>query len=1722
MSITANNERATSPLASGPAGSHFEGQIGAFYLLSMLSSAPPRGLPGTTIERVALQQANTGRSLDDVIVHAHDLSGNKAVLEIQVKRTITFAPTDPIFRKVVSQIVKAAQREDFLTIRYELAIATTKGSRKVDGAYQDVLTLARQIGDATMFMAQINLAGAANDDMRTFVQTFRNHLQNEGLPDDDATAWQLLRRLQILTFDFTAIGSASEELARERSARILHEDDISRAGALWKNLIELAIDIAKSGGDRMRETLLQSLIPFGFRFAGDRRHAKARAALAEASRLALADIGNRVGNVLLSRQERIAAVYDALDHSCYVEIRGEAGVGKSGVLRLLAEQVSTEGQVIVLSPRRCVPRGWHAMKAQLDFDGTIRDLFVELVNDGGATLFIDNLEFFSEEERLTVIDIVREATSVPGISIIITARHRFGVDEPSWLPLDALNRLGQAVSVEINELSKAEIEQLKVGDPTLIALLANNHPAHQVTRNLFRLARLANQVTTAPWPRTEIDMAEQWWKTADGSEKGRRDRARLLQDAAEQTFHLMDIINVKNHDSEPIDALVKSGTFRDLGIDQVAFYHDVLREWTIANVFYANPNWIDQLNLERPIPAMLARGIELAARMAIERSTDSKTWHSLIERLSPIGAHQSWRRAALLALVRSEAKEAVLQRVSTELQENHALLLRELIRTVLAVEVVAASTAFSSVDIDSTLIPINLNISHGPAWVTLIIWLLSLGEEVPSAAIPEIVELYTTFSISTFGATAITPLTTHSIYKWLRMMEPYDAIFLPENDKQKFWYGLQREQIQSLKTDLRHGFIMFSKSTPELAAEYLNAIMKTENNNELVRNILKMRGTLAQAAPTELAQLTAQALIEKPHSHDDFYKSDYLQKAFTFLDHEFLPVSPAQGPFFELLVNSPKDGLALIHQLVDHAITHGSRGRTPGTNVITLRLSSVERNFPWTQTYFWSRNSNYYCVTSALMALEAWGHCRLDAGEAFETVLADVLGPVGSAAAYLLVAVDLIISHWPKSVEVATEFLGCPELLCIDHTRQVYDHSEIPDFFGINTVQVEPQGAVSLEKLKRRASRQTTLGGLIGRYILIASPQQKDKLVALLNDAAIRLGSFGTEANFGDPEFMVIHALNLTSLTNWPEVEVILKNGSTTTIRHYVSPVAEQQHLQALQDATAENTFDDSMETTISLAIEDPSHLSSEALLAVVTWARRAEKYPAPKSDNSDDDSNSQRMRQEAILTAAMIAIRDGDIALYAEHEKWAKSQLTEVLRTQDDDPAHQIRAGLRFNPTAIAYAGLIYALRHRNTTDDIRMLLEVVAYGNHAASHGFGASALVLESIDTRLPRALLRCAFTGCIVPNQEWDLPQEEITARAERCLQRAKDAVDAEIAWLIDGEPEPQWPSFPKERILRKRGIRLHGGVIADEEMPQTDTPPLTEHVNHQTTALWLRQTRDLLNVNQHLWLCELTKAYMTWTIIANGVEIDEVDRSPYEWNDIFFALVAQCLIGLSFDEIDKLILTPITNLPDRHFFDVIAVFQRSVDGVYFGGGDIQTSIAVNIRTALADRMMKSYKWKHLNGKKGMSIEMHIGPAIAVLFFNDHYIAQSTKCYLYAKGTERIGPFLPLLERMIQSASSPFIALMLLNLLEVAPHSDYLNILVVAGKAWLNVYPDFRPFWIDHCFGRRWCLIIENIRIQFPSTIDSNLPIRSELDSIIAMLISLGIPEASRLEETFGNL
>ena len=1707
--LSARRTKTFTPTRGFPAGDPVNEDVGASYLLALLTGGEPRGLPGMVIDQVELQRASEARPLDDVIVHAHDGSGTTAVLEIQVKREIAFSPADEVFRDVVQQIATAAGRPDFWTSRYELAVATAKISAKIAGPYQDVLTWARQLGSATTFIERINRPGSANDSMRTLVRTFRTHLQEAGARHDDQTVWDLLRRFQILVHDFTAPSSADESRARDRAALALHEDHAAHAATLWTELVELALRVAAAGGDRTRAALLEDFRGRPFQLAGERRHTRARQRLAEASENALADIDDTVGGAVLLRHERLAEVRAALDTGRYVEIRGNSGVGKSGLLKHLARQVSAESRLMVLSPLRTTRRGWFHMRAVIEFDGTAPELLADLAQSGGALLFIDNLNRFAEDERLTVIDLVRAASTVPGVSVVATARAGLGDDETSWLPADALQRLVRANPITIGELSAAEIDELRHAAPQLAPLLADGHPAQHVARNLFRLSRLATS-GAADSQRTEIDMARQWWDTADGPDDGCRERARVVRAVAEGVLAGAGTVTVDDLPPAAVDALVRSESLRDFGSDRVAFRHDVLAEWAVSCLL-SDLGAFNRLPLQLPAPAILARGVELAARSAIERSSDSVAWQQLLERVTREGLHGSWRRAVLLALVRSEAASALLIRASEPLLASHARLLRELIGILQAVDVRPASQLFAALGVDPAVVPPHLNTAHGPAWCSLIMWLLALGDRLPTAAIPDVVSLYLGWSLPILGRDPLTPLLLPWLHRWLNAIEdardpestrPYHAPFAGH---------LDGGNLRDLEEDLRTGFVTFCDRTPALAASYLDAVMRRRHNERAVEAILKFRGRLAEAAPAELAAFTAAALIPPAGDQDGRQRRRVLRRddePFTWTDRHFIPASPAQGPFLELLTHAPQHGLGLIRRLVDHAIAFYTEGQAHGSNAFVVAFPDEPRTFPWVRSYNWSREgaASSFALQSALMALEAWAHKRIEAGEAFETVLGDVLGPGDAPAVYLLVAVDLILSHWPASCHAAAPFLGCPELLVIDSERWSHDVTPVPDVFGLGNPQREPRGQATLQSLKERPSRRASLDqGL--RHLAFAGPEDvRQRVVRLLREAVARLGPYGEDADLGDPAFMAVHAGNLLVPENYTDVEVRLPDGRTAVGKQYVVPEAERRFMERLQSATSAPSTDLRFQLAISDALEDqPS--TPEFAARAAEWAQR----PAARQA---DDENESGLQQQAVVGAAMIAMRDLTGEQRTRHRSWALGAFSAAVQGEDD-PVMRAREGLRFNPTAIAFAGIAYAMAEGVAREEVAALLALVH--KPAAAHGFIAVASTVAAADDRLPEAIVRCAFRASIHAPRRWDGRDEDRAARVLQDRRAVDAAIEAELAWLYDGGAQPPWPALPGVRPRRRRGRPLPRGRGERRFAEAPDRDAQIDRFDSQAAAAWLRGAdpgRD------RAWLPAALGACAEWTWTANGAGLessDDLPRQPHEWNDVYFDLLAHNLAGADDTAVDRRALEPLASLPDESFFDALTRFQRSVDFVHFNNHGLDTTTAVRVRARLAERVRASNSWCWMVRDQSSGVPMDLGPAIATLFFNDYGWTQPPQAYLPPALIERLTPFLPALERCAVEGTTHFVAIVTLNLLEVAPRPAHLSFLLAAATGWLAAFPHSPEFWAGRGIGRRVCALIDSVRQTEPTLLASGEPLRSQVDRLLAGLVSLGVAEAARLEQ-----
>jgi hypothetical protein len=1497
----------------------------------------------------------------------------------------------------------------------------------------------------------------------------------------------------------------------ERALRALESGGTDEARNLWSRLTELALQIAVNAGHRTRESLIVDLA--SFRLAPGRNNRKALASIAEESQSALSDIYDEVSGVKLMRQRRVDAVRDAMTRSRYVEIRGEAGVGKSGVLRRLAADLNTEAQVLVLSPNRVVERGWLSMKAAIEYDGTGRDLMAELSLSGAAIVFIDNLDFFRAEEQTTVKDIVRFASQIPNIWVIATARVEFAKTEPNWLPNDLLTSLGQTDPVLIEELDDAEVGELKERAQRLSQLLSDTHPARAIVRNLFRLSRLANRSDKDPWPATEAEMAKQWWDLADGrNDAGLRERSRLLRRLTEHSLSSTQPYDATLENAQPLDYLVASGTLRDYENDRVTFRHDVLREWAIANLIFGEHGFASHFELaERATPDM-ARGAELAARIALEQPDGLKLWQEILASLT--NGHETWRRAVLLALVRSELSIKILATAGPVLLENDAALFKDLARYVTAVEFESAADRMRARGLKPEGVPPSWQVPRNNSCAHMVCWLLLVSADLPPAAVPDAVKVYSAYLIGTLGNNDFAPLILQYLYQWLDVIET-DRESNPYGFANNIFGGaIPGHQLKVMEAELRTAFLYFCHRTPELAARYLESFTERQHADETRISILQSRGTLAQAAPKQLADFTIDTLIGNAARKPRRRSGPLLEKSFEYTDLKFLPASPSQGPFLDLLFHCPEEGLRLIRRIVPYAVEF-YRGDKKDDYATVVYFNEDGIVFPWPEFYYWSRDTGNapYLVTSALMALEAWAHKRVEEGDPIDVVVAQIVGDPAMSSAALLVAVDVVLSHdGQQSVEAVIPLVACPELLCMDRLRPTHDNMEIPDFFGLKALQQEPVGLATLDSLKTRNSRRISLYDVLFRMAFGPS-DTVEKVRALLIRAVSRLGTPDQKSDLNDPRLMALHALNVLNRENWKKVSVTDADGHEQTFLQYQSPEAEMKQLEPIQREASPRVEENNQQFAILNALYAPEVPTPEFLAKATAWAQ--EHTNVLENRPEFDQDGKHLMSVEAVVSTATLLARYGASEQLAEYGAWMRGIFVRV-HEGDCDPVYLMRDGLRFNPRAVAFVGQTLLLQRHPEELDIRRLLEFASASGYASAHGFGAARATLEEIDPRLIPALLRCAFASALRLDLPWGLPEEEKGKSIAADHERIQERIDSELTWLEARSSESSWPEFSIQQI-RPRDYWRNGQRDYAAEAAEYHSVKL--RVDYQRAALWLKQARLIFDPDTRPWLRAVVSAYAEWTRQANGLgqEKDaQYDGQPDGWNEVYFELAAKCAIGLSADALDQDLQGLFASLPDESFCDCLPTFLRSADQAFFEKNLLSAEQMIQIRTFLIHQLSETRVFGWNKDRDEASAEMHLAHALGPLCFNDHNSLVPSKCYLSPSFIPSADPFLPLLENLVGEYRSPFLAAMYLNFMEVAPRAEQLPFIVGCVEKWLERFPDSNRFWIEMSFGGRVCSVLITIFQASPGAYESE-QIRLRIDKLLGHLVGLGVGQAHELEE-----
>jgi hypothetical protein len=1722
--------RVAPPAATGNAGPQFEGKVGAFYLLTLLSGSEPRGLPGATIRTVEFQQRGSGRPLDDVIVQAVNANGSAAILEIQAKRTLTFTTSDAEFTGVVAQMWEAAQKPEFEASRYELAVAIARTSTRVEFACQEVLHWARQLPDSATFAAHINREKFSSKAMRDFVDVFRTNLALAEASPDDETVWRLLRRFQILVFDFESPGSDYEHRARERARLALTTDQANRAADLWPVLIDQAGACARAGGAFDRPAVVTPLeTQHGFRFdqRADLRSVDAR--LSEAANRALDEMKDQVGGVRLARTEVIDQAHAALETKRMLHIVGGPGVGKSSVMKHLAQRLQPEGRIIVLRNGRIIPGGWLPTSHVIDCSVSQDELFNELGCGGGATLFIDNIDQIDDAgEWATISDLLSGVAKSRGWRAVVTG----GLDNAEWTTkLPAELRKDDIAALEVGEITDDETATLSEQNQALAIILSNDHPARGIARNLFYLSRMvelgAAQGEPAAATATEMDLARLWWRYGGGrcEDDGRLARLKVLRAMGAQFVASPGRVSFKADDfaSSTVAELLRFDSLREeVKGATVAFRHDVLRDWTVGYLLHEDRDLLKTLPVHKPLPSGLARGIEIAARLAIESDLTGAHWLVLLDAVQTDGCHGSWRRPVLLALPRAEQALVLFESLKSVLLANDGRLLSEIIRLMISVESVPMAKLIERVQ-PSLEVPSGVSdmvVPKGIGWMWLVLWLVSAAASLPTALIPDVSKVFQAWLISTqnrsFGVNA---MVVGLLFEWLALIEDrMSSRFF--RDPQDAPPNLNIRHPRDVRNEIRMTAFAFAHLNPAAAQNYLSGLNQDDVTYNDKQDILRAPGTLARAAPAALVDFVLGALIEKEDPDALYANRRTRYGPFSVHDYLFSPASPGQGPFFDLLENAPAEGLRLIRGIVEYATQwrreHYIEQREAFPRV-SIRFPSGTKSFEgdWS-VYHWARSIVPSVTTaSALMALEAWGHRQIGAGRPFEEVLHDVLGPDGSSVAFVGVAVDLALSHWREASDAVWPMVATPELLEFDDARILRDMAGIDRMAAFER---EPSTArVKRSELDSKPSRRMRLSDQIGHYVFHGKPTQLDRLRATLeqgrneikqkpNDGEDPINGLGATAE---------RAVRMTDAKHWPLVKVTLPDGSEAEVHQFQRDREEQRLMDEKANRAQANLRHQNVRLKMQTALIDRTKSTAALVAEGIEWAKAqpAKGEPLPGEEDDDHDYN-REWDERAVVTAAALAARDYEGTDRSEIITWALPILNAAAVEKGKEyPGND---QIEHNATAIATLGLLALYLKDEDVARRDALLRLAGHQHLSVVNALGRNFPDLTQADPRLPRSVIRIVVTASVHFYRADTEQQTTINQEAYR--DKVSVAITAEQNWLDGTGSEPAWPELPPWRSRPRRGIRLPGWTEQEDEDVEEEKSDqyVDEHTLGAVAGYLIRFTVGELPA----WVVALAEHFMRWTYDANGPHGEndrDRDNLPLTWNSHFFDFLGILCVALPHDEAVAKFLDPIMQFKDEPFYGAMAEFLRGFDRAMQAIDTKKPENPVAVRELLADRIRLGWNFKRLGREKGFTSETHAGDALNAMFYQPHRLANRGRPSI-PDSWNGLDATMPALTGLVTSApSSGYIATLFLNLVESSPRAALLAYVVQATAGWCSAYGVDTNFWSEKEVGGRVCAWLDRTFTGDPTSASVIPGIADDLMKCLDILIRSGVAQAREIEE-----
>lgn len=1698
-----------SPELAGGEGFTFEGDAAAFYLAALLAEAYAPGIDDRTVVGVSVQQRDFGEPLDDVIVDFEDAAKNPARLSLQVKRSLTIskAKTNTDFCDIIRDSWATLRKPNFRikSDRYGAAVGTVAPSK--ERTLKTLCDWARESLTAAHFDARFAQGGSASEDIKTVKNDVAALLEEaKGAPCTSDEVHLFLAHFVLIQFDFLREGATDPPDAINRIRDCLAPDDAAKAPLVWSRVVQLARASAGKSGQFDRARLVRSISSVA-RLRGATSYRLDLDKLASLARSYAHLIPDDVGGTKLGRTSLLESIDAKLARARVVQIRGLPGSGKSVLVRRAVERAIELGPILFLKAEQLEGTSWISYATSQGLSGApLEQLLVEVGAAGTPILFIDAIDRVEKEHQPIILDVIRAIVESPLLDnwrVVVSLRDT-GIELlRNWLGnyLDVL----KVETLGVDQLSDDEAETLAIAKPHLRPLLFGSARVREIVRRPF-FAKVLNQSYVADpsvptfAPQSEIDLIENWWRRGGYNETG--------QSAIERQRALLDLARVRARQlSQPIgisqlpsvahiDDLRSDGILQNAreGIS-VRFAHDIFFEWAFFHVLAERgAQWMAEIKASGEPPAV-ARVVELVSQWEYAQGKD---WPAYLAQTEGSGLRSQWLRAWLvgpLGTARFEADENQFARAV--FADDFRLFGKALVwfqaeKTSPNPNILAG--AFPQEQRERFAVLLGWP-SDFAAWRRLIDFILRRISDIPARLYPEIIAIFEVWQNAL--ADFRNPTSRALLQQCAAWLAGIDAISTADGPDETAAYWAKVPDLGVFRKSLGRLILRASRVEPSFASDYLQRCTKFERiRDDVFIDIIAFSPVLAQSLPKSVVELSLaflreelpddqvareerelrnaaewrKAILAKPEAErtrqeqmalsggfhlrsiGDFSYHDWERLSIHDDHRSFWPPSPLREPFHSLFQSSPDEGLRLLRELCDHAMTAWRQlhrhSREGGGTPIPLELT-----FPWGSQRFWGTDREYLWFRSTwapkaigcgFMALEEWCFAELGRGRPVDELIQQVV--YGNECIAILGIASMLALHTETVSDATLPLVTSQRLLAADRTRMVQDLSSATNLIGF-THRTDKPHIEAIQAANVRPVRKTQLSWMVPRFVFATGPirdRAREAILNFQNDLPYQY-----EEHRNNPrarEHLTAQAIEYAELADTKNYQAYrTREDSNEVAIVHVSPSAAKPENVARAEEASMRLREMNLWTWASKSLEERALNGTYTVEGAIGVAKESDASDLFERSNEENEEEQRGMRRGAVAATAAVVLNFREGRTQEEFE-WAREVLGRAIRLPEK-PDLMWSAGsvIPWHQAIYVARGLAADLREGTAARGVaRDLLGLVAHPLEVVSFATLEEACKLWTNDPKLTWAALTLALALCHVPPRPRDQPRQH--GEALHSPSEVQAAVDAAIDFYENGSgwaslalPPPAWVKVEPANGLR--GRQAYGEYDAHDVANSAEVwgEPDVFWDSKQAAEILNRIPFDeVLSSSARSSLLNFLDGVLDWTNQKNAppwVKPGRRDRSAtriFEWTHALGSSLGRVAGLLPLSEVQARFLDPIVGLEGDNCWALLSPFASTYVCTYMYDAPVVPIDAVATLDLCLGRLLRDSAFKRDAYRSGEFSGFDQPQLVRTLMFVAVERADLAARYVNGDWSE-IGRILPLIDRFVRaggwaaSVMEPFLTL-----------------------------------------------------------------------------------------------